>query len=89
PAGFRYTQAYYVDQKIKEYEKWHYPSEVTGQKVVLGIYYGKSKESNERTISYFAKAVTPGTYTADNAAVRHTDNDIAGFSETDTITVRK
>ena len=89
PAGFRYTRVSYSDKDIGINEKWHYPYEVTGQKTVFGCYYNKKYDKNEYSIIYFAKAVSPGTYTADSAAVRHTDSDIAGFTQTDRITVNK
>lgn len=89
PAGFRYTRVSYTDKDIGKNETWHYPYEVTGQKTVFGYYYNKKYDKSEDSIIYFAKAVSPGKYTADSAAVRHTDSDIAGFSQTDRITVNK
>ncbi len=85
PAGFRYIQASYGDRGVSG--NWYYPSEVTGQKVVFGYYYNKKNVSQDRTIEYYAKAVSPGSYTADSAALSHTDNDISGFTERTRITI--
>lgn len=91
PAGLRFTQAQYGDKgiSIAPDQSRYYPSEVTGQKVVFGYYYNKKHKDDINSIIYFAKAVSPGTYTADSAALRHTDNEIAGFSPTEQITVSK
>lgn len=70
PAGFRYVSG--------SGNTYSYLDEVTGQKVVFGYYYSKKKANG--SISYYAKAVTPGAFTADNAAIRHTDSSIAGFT---------
>ncbi|NLK86926.1 MAG: hypothetical protein GX279_05480 [Clostridiaceae bacterium] len=87
PAGLKYVSAVYVDRSSDIY-RW-YPNEVIGQKVVFGYYYDKTKRNRTNKIEYYAKAVTPGSYTADSAAVRHTDKDIAGFSDKMKITVSK
>lgn len=83
PAGFRYA-ANYPD---KENTYW-YPDEVTGQKVVFGYYYNKTGFKN-RSVIYYAKAVSPGTYTADNAAIRYVDGSLAGFTEKLKLKVKK
>jgi len=70
PAGFRYVSG--------SGNTYSYLDEVTGQKVVFGYYYSKKKTNS--SFSYYAKAVTPGTFTADNAAIRHADSSIAGFT---------
>ena len=41
------------------------------------------------SITYYAAAVSPGVYTADNAAIRHTDGKIAGFTERKQIRITK
>ncbi|HOQ06289.1 MAG TPA: Ig-like domain-containing protein [Clostridiales bacterium] len=89
PAGLRYTHAWYIDKDTRGNAMWHYPYEVTGQKVVFGCYYNRNYNHRAYSITYFAKAVSPGTYTADSAAVRHTDSDIAGFTQTERITIKK
>jgi alpha-2-macroglobulin len=83
PAGFRYV----ANSPGKENTDW-YPDEVTGQKVVFGYYYNKVRFKNN-SIVYFAKAVSPGTYTADNAAIRHVDSSLTGFTEKLKIKVKK
>ncbi len=88
PAGFRYVRSDFVEDA--DSHTW-YPDEVTGQKVVFGYYYNKnSKFSNMRgSITYYAVAVSPGSYTADNAAIRHTDGKITGFTERKQIRITK
>ena len=86
PAGFRYIDARHENAGMSGL--WYYPHEVTGQKVVFGYYYSKEHTSEIRALTYYAKAVSPGTYTADSAALRHTDKDIAGFSDAANISIR-
>ena len=71
PAGFRYTQAYYVDQKIKEYEKWHYPSEVTGQKVVLGITTERAKKAMNAPSHTLQGSVAGNLYSRQRCCAPH------------------
>ncbi len=89
PAGLRYVYPVYGQEGTDS--SWNYPDEVTGQKVVFGRYYNKNKKYTYRdnTIEYYAKAVSPGSYTADSSAIRHTDKDIASFSEKVKVTVNK
>lgn len=89
PAGLRYTHAWYTDEWGRNNRILYYPDEVTGQKVVFGLPYSKAYKDKEYTITYYAKAVSPGAYTADSAAVRHIDSDIAGFTPTGRITVNR
>lgn len=86
PAGFRYVSPVYPNNGDSH---TFYPYEVTGQKVVFGYYYNKTDRNRSKKIEYYARAVSPGSYTADSAAVRHTDKDIAGFSDKAYITVSK
>lgn len=87
PAGFRYVNSNYVGST--DSRTW-YPDEVTGQKVVFGYYYNKnSRNGNMRSITYYAVAVSPGLYTADNAAIRHTDGKITGFTGQKRIRITK
>ncbi len=80
PAGFRFIHSDFHNDNIS------WPDEVTGQKVVFGYYYVKGKPV--KTIVYEAMAVTEGSFTADNAAIRHTDNAISGFTKKDQVTIR-
>jgi uncharacterized protein YfaS (alpha-2-macroglobulin family) len=82
PAGFRYVS----NLPGKENAKW-YPDEVTGQKVVFGYYYNKVGFKNG-SIVYFAKAVSPGTYTADNAAIHYVDSSLSSFTDKQKIKVK-
>lgn len=84
PAGFRFVRPDYSSGKESN---WWYPNEVTGQKVVFGYYYNKNNPHRKSSITYYAKVVSPGTYTADNAAIRHTDKEIFGFAEKARVTV--
>lgn len=70
PAGFRYERG--------SGNSYIFLDEFTGQKVVFGYYYKKGKATG--SIVYYARAVTSGTFTADNAVIRHTDTSIAGFT---------
>ena len=83
PAGFRYVRAGAANGNTS----W-YLDEVTGQKVVFGYYYNKTK-GGKGSIDYYARAVTPGTYTADNAAIRHTESDVTAFAGKAQITIGK
>jgi len=85
PAGFRYVQSDYVEGADRH--TW-YPDEVTGQKIVFGYYYNKNGYT-PGSITYYAAAVSPGDYTADNAAIRHTDGKITGFTERKQIRITK
>jgi len=79
PSGLRYV--------YNRLDQWNtYPDEVSGQKVVFGFYYDK-KQPEAKSIVYYARAATPGTYTADNAAIRHSDSSVAGFAGKTTVTV--
>lgn len=88
PAGFRYVRSDFVEDA--DSHMW-YPDEVTGQKVVFGYYYNKNSKFNKSrgSITYYAVAVSPGVYTADNAAIRHIDGKIAGFTERKQIRITK
>ncbi len=85
PAGFRYVQSDFVEDADRH--TW-YPDEVTGQKIVFGYYYSKNGYK-PGGITYYAAAVSPGVYTADNAAIRHTDGKITGFTERKQIRITK
>ncbi len=89
PAGLRYINPVYGQKGTDN--NWNYPNEVTGQKVIFGRYYNKNIKYTykDNTIEYYAKAVSPGSYTADSSAIRHTDKDIASFSEKVKVTVSK
>lgn len=80
PAGFRYIPSSYY------YDNISWPDEVTGQKVVFGYHYVKANPV--KPVVYEAIAVTEGTFTADNAAINHTDKAITGFTKKDQITIR-
>ncbi|MGE5614601.1 MAG: alpha-2-macroglobulin family protein, partial [Bacillota bacterium] len=84
PAGFRFVRS---DLTSGKDSNWRYPKEVTGQKVVFGYYYSKNNPYRKSSITYYAKAVSPGTYTADNAAIRHTDGKISGFAGKSRVTI--
>lgn len=83
PCGLRYVEGLpYVDTH-------YYPNEVSGQKVVFGIYYSKNSKVKLKDIEYFARAVSPGEFTADNAVIKHSNSDAAGFAEKARITINK
>ncbi len=83
PCGLRYVEGRpYVDTR-------YYPDEVNGQKVVFGIYYSKNSHEMLKDVVYFARAVSPGEFTADNAVIKHTTSDAAGFADKVKITIQK
>ena len=81
PAGLRYVSGRYNDNT-----DW-YPDEVSGQKVVFGYSYGKLKAV--KSITYYARAVTPGTFTADYSLIKHSTSDLSGFADRIEVTVEK
>ncbi|KNY28115.1 Ig-like domain-containing alpha-2-macroglobulin family protein [Pseudobacteroides cellulosolvens] len=75
PCGFRYVEG-------KEYvENRYYPDEVSGQKVVFTVYYSKNSKEKPKEIKYFARAVSPGDFTSDNAFIKHYGSSAAGISD--------
>lgn len=81
PAGFRYVRR---DRYAED--DYYYPDEVTGQKVVFGYYYNKNG-IKEKSITYYCRAATPGTYTADNAAIQYSSSNITGFTGRSSVTI--
>ena len=76
PSGFKYVEGRgYVENR-------YYPDEVSEQKVVFNIYYSKKSKEKMREIKYFARVVSPGDFTADNAFVKHYGSSAAGISDT-------
>jgi hypothetical protein len=80
PAGLRYVSiGNWFDRK------W-YPGERSGQKLVFGFYYNKSAYDKDddienKSITYYARAVTAGQFTSDHAFIKHSRSDISGFAE--------
>lgn len=85
PSGLRFTSA---DDR---YNLGCYLSETGGQKVVFGFYYNKNSKDGfgQRSISYYARAVTPGQFTADYTYIRHTQADFSGFAEKALVEIKK
>ncbi len=79
PAGLRYVEGRYQDNI-----GW-YADEVSGQKVVFG--YSYNKLSPVRDITYYARAVSPGSFTADYALIKHSLSDLSGYADRVEITV--
>jgi len=80
PAGLRYVSA------TNQFDQKWYPGERDGQKVVFGFYYDKvnyDKDSRyrERSITYYARAVTLGQFTADYTFIKHSLSDVSGFAD--------
>lgn len=83
PAGLRYVEGKpYQDTR-------YYPDEVSGQKVVFGIYYSKNSREKLKDVVYYARAVSPGEFTADNAVIKHNDSNVSGFADRIKINVKK
>jgi len=85
PSGLRFASA---DDR---YNLGCYLSETGGQKVVFGFYYNKNSKDGfgQRSISYYARAVTPGQFTADYTYIRHTQADFSGFAEKALVEIKK
>ena len=83
PCGLRYVQG-----KHDSNENW-YPDEVSGQKVVFGFYYDKNDPNGAKNIIYYARAVSPGKFTADNTLIKHSESDAAGFAQKSSVKVGK
>jgi len=77
----------YVSSRPTEDNSW-YPDTVDGQKVTFGFYYNK-KYHKDRKIVYYARAVTPGEFTADNALMKHYLSDVAAFAEKTQVRIHK
>ena len=82
PAGFRF-----VRRIIHQARKQLVVSERGYGPKGSGYYYNKNNPNRKSSITYYAKAVVPGAYTADNAAIRHTDREIFGFAGKARVTV--
>jgi len=79
PAGMRYVK--YGQTGVNTC----YPMEQSGQKVVFGYHY--SKRDPRQSIVYFARAATPGSYTADHAVMKHTESGAAAIAGETTVRI--
>ncbi len=77
PCGLRF-----VSRRPEDNEWYWY--ETSGQKIVFGIFREMKKP---KPITYYARAVSPGTFTADNAMLKHASSDVAGFTEAAKVSV--
>jgi len=82
PAGARFTHTPSRNDYIEE----AYP--LGSQKVVFWINYDKNYKKQKNEISYYLQAVSEGTYTIDNAMMKHEKSDIAGFSSRETMEIK-
>lgn len=81
PSGFRYIGGSGRDKNLS------YPYLVSGQKLVFGYYY--NVKSRVKPIVYYARAVLPGNYIADNAVIKHVESNSLGFTERKEITIEE
>jgi len=82
PCGLRYVEGKpYIENRC-------YPYEVSGQKVIFGIYYSKNSKENIKDMIYYARAVSPGSFTADNAIIKHYDSNVAGFAKQENVNIK-
>ncbi len=79
PAGLRYVSS--SGKNIS------HPIERDGQRLVFSYYYGP-KQFRE-SIIYYARAVTPGTYTVDNAVIKHSISGEMAFTQKQTISIEE
>lgn len=80
PSGLRF-----VSPANWNWERWYW--EVTnGQKVIFGYNYSQ-KLRNSDTISYYARVVSTGSYTADDAVVKHVKSQACSFSGRKTVEI--
>lgn len=80
PAGFRFDHFVYSHRSPWQLEQ------VNRQKVVLGAYLNPGN-SGTYTITYVARAVNTGSFTADHAVLRHNDSDASAFSDQSTVVI--
>lgn len=80
PAGLKYV-AMYQNEKDNIY-----PDEVSGQRVSFGLRYDKNYNKT-KDIVYYARAVSPGTFTADSAFIKYSENNICSFAPKLEITI--
>ncbi len=78
PAGLRFVKI--VDSSNRDW----FLDEVSGQKVAFGYSYSKK---TTQSITYYARAVSPGSFTADNAFIKLSTDDIFGFADQSVISV--
>ncbi len=84
PAGFKYVSS----RPRPSGERVWYPDETGGQRVSFGIYYSRNNPSKPEPIIYYARAISPGTFTADTAVIKHYGTDAAGFSGRATVGIK-
>lgn len=73
PSGFRF-----VPSGNWDWEQWYW-GETNGQKITFGYHYSKNYKTSD-TIRYYARVVSPGNYTADNAVIKHAKSQVYSFS---------
>ena len=72
PSGLRF-----VGVEPNSGSEWYY-YQISGQTMVFEIWPQKDKP---RKLVYYARAVSPGAFTADNALIKHGYSDVAGFTD--------
>ncbi|MGE4282793.1 MAG: Ig-like domain-containing protein [Clostridia bacterium] len=83
PAGLRYVSS------VNQFDRKWYPGERNGQKVTFGFFYDKNNKSPDKAITYYARAVTPGGFTADYTFIKHSKSDVSGFAEKMQVVIKK
>lgn len=85
PSGLRYVNA--TDRDSDSWRSY----DVSGQKVSFSIYYpgNNGNYSMPKKITYYARAVSEGSFNADTAMIKHSDSDAAGFTNKAVITIKR
>lgn len=78
PAGIRYI-------KGNNGNDISYPASIDGQRIVFGYYL--DKKNPMKPITYYARAVAPGKYIADNAVIIHYGSNSMSMSEQNTLNI--
>jgi len=73
PSGLRF-----VPSGNWDWEQWYWGA-TNGQKITFGYHYSRNYKGSD-TIRYYARVVSPGTYTADDAVVKHAKSQVYSFS---------
>lgn len=80
PSGLRF-----VSNPTQEQPGWYYYNS-SGPKIVFELYNDKL---GPKKLVYYARAVSQGTFTADNAMIKHVDSNVSGFTQRTKITIGK
>ena len=88
PASLRYVYSHdEANQWVDGTMVW-YPHEISGQKVSFCVYHWNTDKTPVKTITYFARVINSGEYTADHASAYNLDSNVINYSPRVRITVK-